>query len=72
VLDRSVHGNVGWGGLNSCDLPRQEYLLDLGIRIVLSAWLWCLVWRAGTKVVVLGVVQRGSGGGVVRNEYCAN
>ena len=68
MLDRSVHQNVGWGGLTCCDLPSQEYLLNLGIGIVLSTYLWCLVWIAGIKVVVIDVVQRGSGGGVVQND----
>ena len=62
MQDRSVHRNVVWDGSTNCDLPIEGCLWDLDIAVMLCTVGWHLVWKVGTKVVVLGGGQRGSFG----------
>ena len=61
---RSVQRNVVWDRGTSCDSPREGYLWDLDIAVILCTFGWYLVWKVGTKVVVLGGGRRGSFGEV--------
>ncbi len=56
---RSVHRIIVWDGGTSCDLPREGYLWDLDIAVILCTFGWHLVWKVGTKVVVLSGGRRG-------------
>ncbi len=61
---RSVHRIVLWDGGTSCDLPREGYLWDLDIAVILYTLGWHLVWKVGTKVVLLSGGRRESFGEV--------
>ena len=60
MQDRSVHRNVVWDGETNCDSPREGYLWDLDIAVIWCTFVWHLVWKVKTKVVVLGDDRRGS------------
>ncbi len=45
-------------------MPREGYLWDLDIAVILCTFGWHLVWKVGTEVVVLGGGRRGSFGEV--------
>jgi len=47
---------------DNCDLPREGCLWDLDIAVMLCTVGWHLVWKVGTKVVVLDGGGRGSFG----------
>ena len=64
VQDRSVHRNVEWDGETNCDSPREGFLWDFDIAVILCTFGWHLVWKEGTEVVVLGGGRRGSFGEV--------
>ena len=56
--DRSIHRNVVWDGETNCDSPREGYLWDLDIAVMLCTFGWHLVWKMEIKVVVLGGAKR--------------
>ena len=64
MQDRSVHRNVVWDGDTNFNSPREGYLWDLDVEVILCTFGRHLVWKVETKVVVLGGDQRGSFGEV--------
>ena len=60
MQDMSVRRSGMWDRVTNCDLPREGYLWDLDIAVILCTFGYHLVWKVGTEVVVLSGGQRGS------------
>ena len=60
----SVRRSGVWDRVTNCDSPREGYLWDLAIVVIVGTFGWHLVWKVGIEVVVLGGDRRGSFGEV--------